>query len=219
MDSSIPAPGEPCWSTGRPPNSFAALPAGRLGRLGGRIMRRMNAAQQREVAGLLVGNPAADVLELGPGPGVLMALLARRPGVRHLIGIEPSADMRALASRALRAEVAAGRADLRAGTAADTGLSDSVVDLAVSVNTVAIWPDLEAGTDELRRVLRPGGELVLSWHGGREPSRAARALVLPEGQLAMIETALHGRFGDVRRVLTRRCTVFRARRVTLPRLA
>ena len=67
---------------------------------------------------------------------------------------------------------------------------------------------------ELHRVLRPGGRLVLSWHGGERPARMTRGLLLPEERLCRIEDALRARFPDVRRTLTRRCTVFEARRTT-----
>jgi SAM-dependent methyltransferase len=199
----------PSWTTGTAPNSFAALPAGRLGTLGGRLMRLLNRAQQREIAHLLGPLTGLDVLEVGPGPGVLLGLLGRT--ARHVTAVEPSREMRALAIRAHAGAIADGRLEVRAGAAAATGLPDASVDVVVSVNTVAIWPDLDAGVEELRRVLRPGGWLVLSWHGGERPSRASRPLLLREELLQRIEDALRARFPDVRRTATRRCTVFEAR--------
>ncbi|HZG89202.1 MAG TPA: class I SAM-dependent methyltransferase, partial [Pseudonocardia sp.] len=172
-----------------------------------------NRGQQHEVLGLL-GPPSAaalDVVEVGPGPGVLLGLLAARPDVRRVTGVEPSLDMRVLAVRHLAAGIAAGRVEVRAGDAAATGLPAASADLVVSVNTVAIWPDLDAGAAGLRRVLRPGGRLLLSWHGGREPARAARGLLLDEARLDRVQAALGERFAGVERVLTRRCTVFDAR--------
>jgi SAM-dependent methyltransferase len=140
---------------------------------------------------------------------VLLGLLART--ARHVIGVDPSVEMRTLAIRTHSGAIAAGRLEVRAGDAAATGLPDAAVDLAVGVNTVAIWPDLDAGVAELHRVLRPGGRLVLSWHGGERPARMTRAHVLSEERLQRVEDALRARFPDVRRTLTRRCTVFEAR--------
>jgi SAM-dependent methyltransferase len=199
----------PAWTTGMAPNSFAALPAGRLGTFGGQLMRLLNRAQQREIARLLGSLAGKDVLEVGHGPGVLLGMLTRT--ARHVTGVDPSREMRALAIRAHSGAIAAGRLEVRAGDAGATGLPDAAVDLVVAVNNVAIWPDLDAGVAELHRVLRPGGWLVLSWHGGERPSRLARALVLPEERLQRIEGAMRARFPDVRRTSTRRCTVFEAR--------
>ena len=106
--------------------------------------------------------------------------------------------------------------EVRPGDAAGTGLPPACADLVVSVNTVAIWPDLDAGAAELRRLLRPGGRLLLSWHGGREPSRAARPLLLDEARLDQVQAALRERFDTVQRTLTRRCTVFDARVAPAP---
>jgi SAM-dependent methyltransferase len=199
----------PAWTTGTAPNSFAALPAGRLGTFGGQLMRLLNRAQQREIALLLGPLSGEDVLEVGHGPGVLLGMLSRT--ARHVTGVDPSQEMRALAIRTHAGAIAAGRLDVRAGDAGATGLPDASVDLVVGVNNVAIWPDLDAGVAELYRVLRPGGRLVLSWHGGERPSRPTRALVLPEERLQRIEDAMRARFPDVRRTLTHRCTVFDAR--------
>lgn len=205
MPASIP----PAWTTGTVPNSFAALPAGPLGTAGGQLMRLVNRAQQHEVAALLGPLDEVDVLEVGHGPGVLLGLLARTSP--HVTGVDPSQEMRRLAIRAHADVIAAGRLDVRAGGAAATGLADAAVDLVVAVNNVAIWPDLDAGVAELHRVLRPGGRLVLSWHGGERPTHAARRLVLSQDRLQRIDDALGVRFGEVRRTLTRRCTVFEAR--------
>jgi SAM-dependent methyltransferase len=208
MAASIP----PSWATGTAPNSFAALPVGRLGTFGGRLMRLANRGQQHEIARLLGPLTGTDVLEVGHGPGVLLGLLTRT--ARHVTGVDPSVEMRTLAVRAHAGAIAAGRLEVRAGDAGATGLPDAAVDLVVSVNTVAIWPDLDEGTAELHRVLRPGGRLVLSWHGGQRPARAARGLVLPEDRLRRVEEAVRARFPEVRRRTTRRCTVVEARATT-----
>ncbi len=85
------------------------------------------------------------------------------------------------------------------GTADRTGLPDASVDRVVSVNNVAIWPDLEAAVGELHRVVRPGGTVVIAWHGGTKPSRVARSLRLPEDELGRIEHVLRDRFAEVSR--------------------
>jgi SAM-dependent methyltransferase len=174
-------------------------------------MRTMNSTQQNEVVALLGDLRGADVLEVGHGPGSLLKLLAARPGVGRVIGVDPSTDMRYLAVRSLAWPIAEGRVEIRPGDAGAVGLPDACVDVVVSVNTVSIWPDLDAGAGELRRVLRPDGRLVIAWHGGEHPTRAQRALVLPEEKLARIEQALGAHFATVSRTLLRRCTVFQAR--------
>lgn len=200
------------------PNRLAALPSGALGRIGGQIMRRGNARQQQEIAAFVdtllaeSGDARVEVLELGCGPGVLLGLLARRPGIGRVVAVDPSPTMRTMAVHAVAREVADDRVRIRPGQAERTGLPDAAVDLVVSVNSVAIWPDLDAGLDELARVLRPGGRLVLSWHGGSAPTRSGAALRLPVEQLDRLEAALTRRFDDIRRELTARCTVFTASR-------
>jgi SAM-dependent methyltransferase len=96
------------------------------------------------------------------------------------------------------------------GTADRTGLPDASVDRVVSVNNVAIWPDLEVAVTELHRVVRPGGAVVIAWHGGTSPSRIARSLRLSEGELGHIEHVLRDRFGEVSRKRLASLDVFTA---------
>jgi SAM-dependent methyltransferase len=116
--------------------------------------------------------------------------------------------MREQAGRHNRKAVRAGRVRLDCGSADRTGLPDACVDRAVSVNNVAIWPDLEAAVAELHRVVRPGGSVVIAWHGGTTPSRIARSLRLPEDRLGRIEQALRDRFGQVTRTQLASLDVF-----------
>ncbi|WP_024875847.1 class I SAM-dependent methyltransferase [Saccharomonospora piscinae] len=137
-------------------------PRGRLGRLGGAVMARGNAATERHV--VAVAKPDADetVLVVGPGPGVGLAAAADRAA--SVIGLDPSPDMLAACARRCAESVEAGTVVLREGTATDTGLPDACVSVVLSVNTLQLWQDRPAALAELHRVLRPGGRLVLSAH-------------------------------------------------------
>ena len=158
---------------------------------------------QDDVIGVLGVQPGDDVLEIGYGPGGLIRLLAERTPAASIRGIDPSPAMHDQARRRNRTAVRAGRVRLDLGTADRTGLPAASVDRVVSVRNVAIWPDLEAGVGELHRVVRPGGTVVIAWHGGTKPSRVVKSLSLPEDDLRRIEQVLRDRFGEVtRRQLT-----------------
>lgn len=141
-----------------------ARPRGVLGRLGGRIMARTNAKVERHVAELAGLGPGQRVLVIGPGPGVGLRMVAERIDGGRVVGIEPSATMRAQAAARCADLIDAGRIELRDGHAAHTGAADASVDVVISVNNVMFWPDRDAALAELHRVLRPGGRLVIATH-------------------------------------------------------
>lgn len=178
-------------------NNPFAHPSGWLGRIAGRIMLRTN--KQDDVVALLGAQPGDRILEVGYGPGGLIRLLADLTDAASITGVDPSPAMRDLATKYNRAAIRSGRIQLDLGTADRTGLPDASVDRVVSVNNVEIWPDLEAGLRELHRVVRPGGTVLIAWHGGTSPSRIARSLRLPEDKLRRIEESLRNRFSGVAR--------------------
>jgi SAM-dependent methyltransferase len=186
------------WITGKQHDSPFALPTGLMGRLAGRVMIYTN--DQKDVLGLLAVRPGEHVLE-----GALLRLLARTEAAR-VVGVDPSPEMRDLAARRAR------RAEPMLGTADRTGQPDGAFDCVVSVNNVAMWPDLQAGLRELHRVTKPGGRVVIAWHGGSRPSRLARGLRLPEEVLAELQSGLEELFDEVTRHELRTLTAFRARR-------
>jgi SAM-dependent methyltransferase len=201
------------WVTDRPVTSPFARPRGLRGRLAGWFMVWTN--KQREVAGLIGARPGDRVLEVGYGGGALVRLLTDQVRDGSVCGVDPSPDMRDLAIRRNRRAAAAGRLDLRVGTAAATGFPDAAFDHVVTVNTVAIWPDLEAGLRELHRVTRPGGDVVIAWHGGRAPTRIGRHLLLPETALTRVHDALGKLFDEVERHELTTVIAFLARRSTM----
>jgi ubiquinone/menaquinone biosynthesis C-methylase UbiE len=189
-------------------NNPFAHPSGWLGRLAGRIMLWTN--KQDDVLGVLGVQSGDDVLEVGYGPGGLIRQLVEKTEAASIRGVDPAPAMRDQAARLNRNAVRTGRVRLDPGTADRTGLADASVDRVVSVNNVAIWPDLEAGVGELHRVVRPGGTVVIAWHGGTKPSGPAKSLRLSEDQLGRIEQAMRDHFSDVTRHQLTRLDVFRA---------
>lgn len=115
-------------------------PSGLLGRLGGRLMAHGNAATERRVVALVAPTEQDVVLVIGPGPGVGLEAAARRSA--HVIGVDPSDVMLAMARRRCASAVARGRLRLAVGTAARTGEPDNSVDVVISVNNLQLWPDV-----------------------------------------------------------------------------
>ncbi|MEU6665890.1 methyltransferase domain-containing protein [Streptomyces sp. NPDC046727] len=155
--------------------------------------------RQDEVLEVLDVRPGDRVLEVGFGPGGLLRLLVSRTEAAHIVGVDPSPTMRAAATRPNHAAVRSGRMTLVLGTAERTGLADQSVDRVASVNNVDLWSDLEAGMRELHRVVRPGGKVVVAWHGGSSPGRIERRLRMPEAKLARIEGCMRRVFTDTAR--------------------
>jgi SAM-dependent methyltransferase len=108
---------------------------------------------------LLAADGSDSVLDVGCGNGFVLALLAGRTGA-SLAGVDPSKGMVRAAARRNRGAVAAGRLVVREGDSARLPFPDGSFAKACSVNTVYFWPDVDAATAEIRRVLRPGGVFV-----------------------------------------------------------
>jgi arsenite methyltransferase len=113
-------------------------------------------AQRRSVRGWLALRPGERVLDMGVGPGFLAAEMATEVGADGMVaGIDVSESMLALA----RGRGA--RIDLRTGSAADIPYPDASFDAAVSTQVLEYVADIPASLTELRRVVRPGGRLLI----------------------------------------------------------
>jgi lipopolysaccharide biosynthesis protein/SAM-dependent methyltransferase len=97
-----------------------------------------------------------DVLDIASGEGFGSALLARH--ARSVLGV----DISEAAVRHATKSYASDRLTFQVGSATAIPLDDASVDLAVSFETIEHHAEHEEMLSELRRVLRPGGLLILS---------------------------------------------------------
>lgn len=114
------------------------------------------------MVGALDLTPGAEVLEVGFGGGVALALLLAHDPTLRIVGIDLADDMLALARRRFAAELRAGRLELSQGVVEHLPYATARFDAACTANCVYFWPDLDAGLRELARVLRPGASLVVA---------------------------------------------------------
>ena len=132
---------------------------------------RLNARAERTWLGQrrvdLVARATGEVLEIGAGTG---ANLSHYRGVARVVAAEPDPAMRArLESRLGRATVPI---EVSNTPAERLELPDASFDTVVSTLVLCSVADPDATLAELRRVLRPGGQLLVLEHVRGEGRRA-----------------------------------------------
>lgn len=147
----------------------------------------------REWSGL---TPDWLIADVGAGTGMLADVFLANGN--RVIAIEPNAGMRAACTRLHEGER---RLEIRDGTAEATGLPDASVDVVANGRALH-WFDVKAAMQEFKRVLRPGGWLVVVAGGrterGREANEAlTRMLQEFTGDLMYREKA-YKVYGDVK---------------------
>jgi ubiquinone/menaquinone biosynthesis C-methylase UbiE len=124
--------------------------------------RPSNRQRSRWAVSLLDVQPADRVLELGFGPGVAIAELARA-GAGHVYGVDHSGVMLRQASKRNAAAIRAGRVTLiRASADQLPPALDGPFDAILAVNSLGFWPAPGQRLAELRRRLAPGGRLAIA---------------------------------------------------------
>ena len=110
---------------------------------------------------ITVGMEHGDIIaDIGSGTGILTKLLLEKGS--RLYAVEPNEDMRAVAERELcRFE----NYIPVAGAAEGTGLFEQSVDFIIAAQAFH-WFDQKHFTKECRRILKPGGKIVLVWNYG-----------------------------------------------------
>lgn len=115
----------------------------------------------------IVPKASGHVLELGIGAGANFPFYdAAR--VEHVTGIEPSAELRAMALAAARNAGIAN--DVIDASAEALPFADASFDTVLTTFTLCSVADNLAALAEARRVLRPGGRLLFCEHGMADDS-------------------------------------------------
>jgi ubiquinone/menaquinone biosynthesis C-methylase UbiE len=119
---------------------------------------------RRRVAELAAIQPGEGVLEVATGTGVQLVSLARANAAGRTVGVEPSKGMLAQARQRIEASGLGDRIELLEGSALELPLPDESFDLLVNGYMLDLLPrdEIPRALSEFKRVLRPGGRLVLS---------------------------------------------------------
>ena len=124
-----------------------------------------------EHRGRLLAGLAGRVVEVGAGPGLNFSHYP--PEVTEVVAVEPEPYLRDRAVEAAARSTAA--VTILDGTAESLPVGDASCDAAVCSLVLCSVPDQAAALAELRRVLRPGGELRFYEHvADRDDPRWAR---------------------------------------------
>lgn len=111
------------------------------------------------------------VLEVGIGSGLNLPYYTR-DRIEKITGLDPSGEMLEMAQRAAT-EVDL-QVDFITGSAEQLPLPDRSVDTVLVTYTMCTIPDINAALAEMRRVLKPGGELIFCEHGLSNDERVRR---------------------------------------------
>jgi SAM-dependent methyltransferase len=141
-----------------------------------RWMRGSEEACLRTWRATLLGGLAGEVLELGAGTGANLPHYGE--GVVRLALVEPDRHMRAHLERrvaAERARLPSRAIDVSPSAAESLTFTDASFDAVVTTLVLCTTRDPAAALAEARRVLRPGGRLVVIEHVAAEddPGRLA----------------------------------------------
>jgi len=109
----------------------------------------------------VIGQAEGRVLEVGIGSGLNLPFYG--PQVGEIFGLEPSARLVAMAKRA--AQESSPPVTFIEGSAEAIPLDGKSIDTVVTTWTLCTIPEVMQALAEMRRVLKPGGQILFVEHG------------------------------------------------------
>jgi len=120
----------------------------------------------------------ATILDVGCGGGKTIERLLGRAPDGKVYGIDYSAASVAVSRETNASAIADGRVDVRHGSVSGLPFPPATFDLVTAVETHYYWPDLTADLAEVRRVLKPGGRVVIVAEAFRGMRSGARDMLM-----------------------------------------
>jgi ubiquinone/menaquinone biosynthesis C-methylase UbiE len=146
-----------------------ANPEGEIGLAIANSLNSINAEALAWAFSAVAPDNGNRILEIGFGNGHTVPRVLELAERLTYAGIDISETMVNEATRFNAAEIADRRVDLRVGTSSRIPFPNAAFDRTLAVNTLYFWSDPAVDLRETRRVLKPGGKLVL---GSLSPSSA-----------------------------------------------
>lgn len=142
----------------------ASKPSGLFGRyFMSALFKKGNDAINQLVRQSLELKPTDQVLEIGYGPGVLIRQITEDTPEAKTTGIDYSETMYKQASQANQDYIDQNRLELDYGDCTSLPYADEAFDKVCCVNVIYFWHQPSINLAEIRRVLKPGGMLVIGF--------------------------------------------------------
>lgn len=142
----------------------AEKPTGLFGKLiMSRIFEKGNAELNTFMKELLSPEETDHLLEIGFGPGKMIKDLAAITKKGKIVGVDFSDAMVSIAQKRNQKHIANGRVKIHHGSFEDLSYNDNVFDKVYTVNTIYFWPDPAKTVRKIKRLLKPGGKLVIAF--------------------------------------------------------
>jgi SAM-dependent methyltransferase len=174
----------------------ARKPSGWFGRL---VMSRFLNKANRRINDLTIERleiqPTDQVLDIGFGGGYTLPIMAALANIGKVHGVDFSESMVQLAEKRFTDLIRQGRIEIRVGDLGSLPYADGTFDKVCTVNTLYFWPSPLENLREIRRVIKPGGRLVVAFRSRESLQRAAKKLLCgftlydPDAALNLLERA------------------------------
>lgn len=106
-------------------------------------------------------NPTGTIVDVGCGPGYLIAVIAKKIPQAHIVGVDISEEMLSTASKNLSSLGFGEKVEFRKGESQSLPFENASVDNVVSTLSLHHWSDPKRAFQEIHRVLKPGGQLLV----------------------------------------------------------
>lgn len=101
------------------------------------------------------------ITDVGCGPGYLLHVIAKELPNNKLVGVDISMKMVERAKANFVSEEYGGRVEFRQGSANNLPFNDGQIDFVVSTLSLHHWADPQSAFNEIYRVLKPGGQMLI----------------------------------------------------------
>ena len=159
--------------------SQCGKPRGRFGRFLVRGMNFGHSGLTRWGLSKIEISENATVLDIGCGGGRTLERLAAMAILGKAVGIDYSVDSVAVARKRNHRLIGSGRVEVIHGSVSSMPFPDATFDCVSAVESYYFWPDMAKDLAEVRRVMKPNGQLVIiagMYRGSRFDKRNERVI-------------------------------------------
>ncbi len=136
-------------------------PRGFRGRIVAKMMNRHHETITRWGLTKVTIGPSDTILDVGCGGGKTVSKLAQLTPKGKVFGIDYSVDMVKFSKKSNKLLIAQNRVEIIEGSVEKIGFKDDFFDLVTAFETYYFWTNFPDALAEIKRVLKPGGKLLL----------------------------------------------------------